>query len=80
MFLLHLVLIMLQTRILVTHGIGFLSQVDKIVVLKDGQISEIGSFTELMKHNGAFAEFLKHYLTEEIDLEGSEDAADLEGV
>ena len=63
-----------------THGIGFLSQVDKIVVLKDGQVSEEGSFTQLMKHNGAFAEFLRHYLTEEIDLEGSDDAADLEGM
>ncbi|KAH9518523.1 Multidrug resistance-associated protein 1 [Bulinus truncatus] len=54
-----------KTRVLVTHGIGFLSQVDKIVVLVQGKISEIGSFAELMKHNGAFAEFLRNYLTEE---------------
>ncbi|KAH9518524.1 Multidrug resistance-associated protein 1 [Bulinus truncatus] len=55
-----------KTRVLVTHGIGFLSQVDKIVVLVQGKISEIGSFAELMKHNGAFAEFLRNYLTEEL--------------
>ena len=67
---------------MVTHGISFLSKVDKIMVLKDGQVSEVGSFTELMNHNGAFAEFLKNYLTEEIELkvEGSDDAAELEGV
>jgi ABC-type protease/lipase transport system fused ATPase/permease subunit len=57
---------------LVTHGISFLPQVDKIVVIKEGQVSEVGSFQELMTHNGAFAEFLRNYLTEEInELEAS---------
>ncbi|XP_076439591.1 multidrug resistance-associated protein 1-like [Babylonia areolata] len=59
-----------KTRILVTHGIGFLPKVDNIVVLKDGQISEVGSFAQLMDHNGAFAEFLRNYLSEEMDHEG----------
>ncbi|XP_076459189.1 multidrug resistance-associated protein 1-like [Babylonia areolata] len=67
-----------KTRILVTHGIGFLSKVDKIVVLKEGQVSEVGSFTQLMDHNGAFAEFLRNYLTDEIDLGESGDPADQE--
>ena len=30
-----------QTRILVTHGIAFLPQVDQIIVLQDGRISEV---------------------------------------
>ncbi len=54
-----------QTRILVTHGISFLPQVDNIVVLVDGQISETGSYQELLDKNGAFAEFLRNYLTQE---------------
>lgn len=49
-----------------THGISFLPQVDKIIVLVKGQVSEVGSFAELMKRNGAFAEFLRNYLTEEM--------------
>ncbi|CAG5122310.1 unnamed protein product, partial [Candidula unifasciata] len=53
-----------KTRVLVTHGIGFLPQVDKIIVLVNGEISESGSFSELLKYNGAFAEFLRNYLTE----------------
>ncbi|BFZ17907.1 hypothetical protein BsWGS_20945 [Bradybaena similaris] len=53
-----------KTRILVTHGIGFLSQADKIIVLVNGEVSESGSFSELLKYNGAFAEFLRNYLTE----------------
>ena len=30
-----------QTRVLVTHNISFLPQVDRIIVLKDGEISEV---------------------------------------
>ena len=37
----------LQVRILVTHGIGFLPQCDVIVVMADGQITEVGTYTEL---------------------------------
>ena len=55
-----------QTRVLVTHGISFLPQVDRIVVLVDGKVSEAGSFKELMSRNGAFADFLRNYLTEEL--------------
>ncbi|XP_059804131.1 ATP-binding cassette sub-family C member 3 isoform X2 [Hypanus sabinus] len=50
-----------KTRVLVTHGISFLPQVDRIVVLVDGKVSEMGSYQELQKQNGAFAEFLRNY-------------------
>ena len=61
-----------KTRVLVTHGVGFLPQVDKIIVLKDGQISEVGTYQELMDSKGAFAEFLVQYLT----AEGSDNVED----
>uniref|UniRef100_A0A8C2YHW1 ATP binding cassette subfamily C member 3 n=1 Tax=Coturnix japonica TaxID=93934 RepID=A0A8C2YHW1_COTJA len=54
-----------KTRVLVTHGIGFLPQVDHIVVLADGKISEMGSYQELLKQNKAFAEFLRNYALDE---------------
>ena len=50
-----------QTRILVTHGISFLPQVDQIIVMVNGAVSEIGSYQELLDQNGAFAEFLRNY-------------------
>lgn len=50
-----------KTRVLVTHGIGFLPQVDHIVVIVDGKVTEMGSYQELLKQNGAFAEFLRNY-------------------
>ncbi len=48
---------------------------DKIVVIKDGEISEFGSYKDLIEQNGAFAEFIRTYLqdteeVEEIDEEG----------
>ena len=58
-----------QTRILVTHGISFLPKVDLIVTLDKGEISEVGTFQELVTHAGAFAEFLKNYLANELENE-----------
>uniref|UniRef100_A0A8C0BYX9 ABC-type glutathione-S-conjugate transporter n=1 Tax=Buteo japonicus TaxID=224669 RepID=A0A8C0BYX9_9AVES len=60
-----------KTRILVTHGISFLPQVDHIVVLVDGKISEMGSHQDLLKQNKAFAEFLRNYALDE-DIEEDE--------
>ncbi|KAK2714333.1 hypothetical protein QYM36_008785, partial [Artemia franciscana] len=54
-----------KTRILVTHGITYLSKTDKIIVLKDGQISEMGSFKELLAKKGDFSDFLVEHLTQE---------------
>ncbi|NWX95541.1 MRP6 protein, partial [Nothoprocta ornata] len=54
-----------KTRVLVTHTINILPQVDNIVVLVDGSISEVGSYEELLQRNGAFTEFLHSHITEE---------------
>ncbi len=59
------VVFVFQTRVLVTHGISFLPQVDQIVVLVDGRVSETGSYQDLLSQNGAFADFLRNYLTQE---------------
>uniref|UniRef100_A0A8C7K8T0 Canalicular multispecific organic anion transporter 2-like n=1 Tax=Oncorhynchus kisutch TaxID=8019 RepID=A0A8C7K8T0_ONCKI len=55
-----------KTRILVTHGISFLPQVDNIMVMVEGRVSEMGSYQELLQQNGAFAEFLRNYSLEDI--------------
>ncbi|KAG8129111.1 putative ATP-binding cassette sub-family C protein, partial [Naja naja] len=60
-----------KTRILVTHGIHFLPQVDYIVVIVDGRISEMGSYQELLQQNRSFAEFLHNYAPDE-DIEEDE--------
>ena len=47
-----------------THAISFLPEMDEIVVMKDGKISEIGNYEQLMANRGAFAEFLLDQLNQ----------------
>uniref|UniRef100_A0A8C3KKR0 Canalicular multispecific organic anion transporter 1 n=1 Tax=Calidris pygmaea TaxID=425635 RepID=A0A8C3KKR0_9CHAR len=54
-----------KTRILVTHSISFLPQVDNIVVLVAGAVSEHGSYSTLLANRGAFAQFLNTYGSQE---------------
>ncbi|XP_065826757.1 multidrug resistance-associated protein 1-like [Oscarella lobularis] len=50
-----------KVRIFVTHSVVFLPQCDQIVVMKDGIISEVGTYNELQTNNGDFANFLRIY-------------------
>nr|XP_019958522.1 PREDICTED: multidrug resistance-associated protein 1-like isoform X1 [Paralichthys olivaceus] len=50
-----------KTRVLVTHGLSYLPQVDLIIVMVDGEVTEMGSYQQLMATEGAFAEFLQTY-------------------
>ncbi|KAG9323042.1 hypothetical protein KVV02_001697 [Mortierella alpina] len=50
-----------KTRLLVTHGIHHLENVDQIVVLKEGTISETGEYQQLMKARGAFYQLINDY-------------------
>ncbi|KFO10391.1 Canalicular multispecific organic anion transporter 1, partial [Balearica regulorum gibbericeps] len=56
-----------KTRILVTHSVSFLPQVDNIVVLVAGAVSEHGSYSTLLANRGAFAQFLNLYGSQEED-------------
>uniref|UniRef100_A0A8B9QNC4 Canalicular multispecific organic anion transporter 1 n=1 Tax=Apteryx owenii TaxID=8824 RepID=A0A8B9QNC4_APTOW len=62
-----------KTRILVTHSISFLSQVDNIVVLVAGAVSEHGSYSTLLANRGAFAQFLNSYGAQEKDAPDEKD-------
>uniref|UniRef100_A0A8C6JAL6 Canalicular multispecific organic anion transporter 1 n=1 Tax=Melopsittacus undulatus TaxID=13146 RepID=A0A8C6JAL6_MELUD len=56
-----------KTRILVTHSISFLPQVDNIVVMVAGAVTEQGSYGTLLANRGAFAQFLNLYGRQEKD-------------
>jgi hypothetical protein len=60
-----------KTRVLVTHRVSVLPHVDQIIVLKDGTISESGSFEKLIANKANFAEFVKEYMEEEKDSEAN---------
>ncbi|XP_051631069.1 multidrug resistance-associated protein 1 isoform X6 [Manacus candei] len=61
-----------KTRLLVTHAINYLPQMDTILVMTDGEISEMGSYQELLEQDGAFAEFLRTYANAEQSMENSD--------
>ncbi|KAF9916173.1 hypothetical protein BX616_004444 [Lobosporangium transversale] len=50
-----------KTRILVTHGIHHLENVDQIVVIKDGEITELGKYSDLMAAGGSFYQLINGY-------------------
>uniref|UniRef100_A0A8C6UP06 Multidrug resistance-associated protein 1 n=1 Tax=Neogobius melanostomus TaxID=47308 RepID=A0A8C6UP06_9GOBI len=50
-----------KTRVLVTHGLSYLPQADLILVMGEGQVTERGSYQQLLTTDGAFAEFLRTY-------------------
>ncbi|XP_015175308.1 PREDICTED: multidrug resistance-associated protein 1 isoform X5 [Polistes dominula] len=64
-----------KTRVHITHDIVYLPEVDNIFVLKDGEITENGTYKQLMDKRGAFAEFLMQHLQEVGNLH-SDDASD----
>ncbi|XP_037050766.1 multidrug resistance-associated protein 1-like isoform X2 [Bradysia coprophila] len=53
-----------KTRIMVTHAMKYLPKMDNVIVLKSGKISESGSYADLMRKKGAFAEFLLQHVQE----------------
>lgn len=43
---------------------SYLAQTDLVVVLRDGEVSEAGTYQQLIEKKGAFAEFLLHHLSD----------------
>lgn len=58
-----------KTKVLVTHGVVFLPQMDSIYVMKDGEISESGTYKELFEACGDFSDFLHNHAKEEQEKE-----------
>lgn len=53
------------TRIVIAHRLSTIRSCDRIIVLDKGVIAEDGSYDELIKQNGLFAELVKRQMTEE---------------
>ena len=63
-----------KTRILVTHALHFLPQVDYIYTMVDGRVAEHGTYADLMAANGDFARFVNEFVSKESELEKEEEA------
>ncbi|XP_077530619.1 multidrug resistance-associated protein 1-like [Haemaphysalis longicornis] len=53
-----------KTRILVTQCLSVLPHVNTIIVLRDGCVTDVGTFNELVSRGGAFSDFLVHFIEE----------------
>ncbi|KAL2611008.1 hypothetical protein R1flu_022700 [Riccia fluitans] len=49
-----------KTRVLVTNQLHFLSQVDKIVLIHEGEIKEQGTYEELIEHGPYFQKLMEN--------------------
>jgi len=49
-----------RTAIIIAHRLSTIAHADKIIVMDKGQIVEQGTFEELKKAKGAFADLLAH--------------------
>lgn len=48
-----------HTTVIVSHRVGLCTLVDKVIVMKDGKIAEIGTHESLIKNNGEYARLYK---------------------
>ncbi|KAF9169153.1 hypothetical protein BGX21_010914 [Mortierella sp. AD011] len=67
-----------KTRVLVTHQLHVLPQVDYVICMKDGEIVERGTFQELMANEGEFSSLMKAHggIDDEAEKEEIEEAED----
>ena len=56
-----------RTVILVAHRLTTLLDTDRILVFDDGRIVETGSYTELLRKNGVFAELVRSASSDLLD-------------
>ncbi|KND00120.1 uncharacterized protein SPPG_04462 [Spizellomyces punctatus DAOM BR117] len=61
-----------KTRVLVTHHLHLLQNVDKIIVLEDGVVVEQGTFEGLVASGGHFTEMMKDYQLDDTSEEEEE--------
>ena len=53
-----------KTSLIVAHRLSTLRSVDRILVLKEGQVVEEGSFQKLLDARGVFYEYFQHQVRE----------------
>lgn len=69
-----------KTRVLVTHKLSLLTQVDQIIYIDNATIAEMGTFNQLINNAGPFSEYVAEYFLNqnEIHKGGEEDQDELQ--
>lgn len=62
-----------RTRVLVTHALHFLSEVDYVICMHNGNIAERGTYTELKAADGPFARLIREFANDDEEEEKKEE-------
>lgn len=62
-----------RTAIVIAHRLSTIQHMDRIIVLKDGDVVEDGSHEQLLRHRGLYAELWAHQTGESLPEEQSND-------
>ena len=54
---------MIKTRFFATNSLNFLPECDRIIMLKDGEIKEVGTYNQLKNTAGEFNQFIGEFLS-----------------
>ncbi|KAL1937459.1 hypothetical protein VTO73DRAFT_13182 [Trametes versicolor] len=65
-----------KTRVLVTHALHFLPQVDYIYTMVEGRVAEHGTYAALMAADGDFARFVREFGSNQNQQEEEEEAVE----
>ncbi|KAG1269716.1 hypothetical protein G6F68_000016 [Rhizopus microsporus] len=69
-----------KARVLVTHGISFLSRADQVMMLRDGQVGAIGTYNDLMSQKAELYQLITDFGKKSASSdESSEDLKTIEG-
>ena len=53
-----------STRVVIAHRLSTVRSCDRIVVIHDGEIAEVGSYEELMQRRGLFFQMASRQMTD----------------
>ena len=68
-----------KTRVIATNNVAILPEVDQIVVLTKGAVSEVGTYEQLMAtEGGAFAAFMREHAKQAVVEEGGDEKTESE--